>query len=357
MSTEAVGSAPTRPGRRWLTDLRTARVLRFGFGVTAAMAIAFGVEWPLFFLTPVFTAVFLSLPLPAPSLGQCVRSIGYVVIAFFLGLTFTLYLMPFPAVYIILLGLVMFHIYYLANRGGPFWLVLMSLVSVIILPMLGNTHDAVPVVFALYFAWSSTLSVLISILAHGVFPDPESPAGLPKRPGFQSGYQRPAALAALKSTLATLPLIVLFIALNWTSQVLVAIFVAIFSLSPALASTRAAGLKSLISTLMGGAIALGLYQLLVAVPEFHFFVVLMLITFLLLGAAIFSDRPDAKYMGSAATTVVVLLGSVMGEGASIADKFLGRIVLIAAATLYMVAALHVLERFLFRQPAQIKPQG
>ena len=64
------GLSRARGRGRWTNDLRTMRVLRFALGVTTAIAIAFAYEWPLSFLTPVFVAVFVALPLPAPSLEQ-----------------------------------------------------------------------------------------------------------------------------------------------------------------------------------------------------------------------------------------------------------------------------------------------
>ena len=94
MSTEVLAdpsaAAPdrTEPPRRglWTNDLRTARVLRFALSVTAAVALAFAYEWPLSFLTPVFVAVFLALPIPAPGLGQAIKNCWFGVEGFGLGL-------------------------------------------------------------------------------------------------------------------------------------------------------------------------------------------------------------------------------------------------------------------------------
>ena len=94
--------------------------------------------------------------------------------------------------------------------------------------------------------------------------------------------------------------------------------------------------------------ALVAYWLIVAVPELPFLVALTLLMMLLFGAGIFSDGPGAKYLASAATATIILLGSAMGEGVNIADKFALRVVLTAAATLYVVAAFAALDRFSLR---------
>jgi uncharacterized membrane protein YccC len=341
-------SAVQRVRRRlWTSDLRTARIVRFAVGVTAAVAIAFGFEWPLYFLTPVFTAFFLSLPLPAPTPRKMIDNILYVFAAFALGLVFTLFLLPYPLIYVVALGLVLFRIYYLANRGGPIFLVLMCLVAVLILPMLGQTNEALPMGFALYFVWSSLLAILLFWLVHLVLPDPpsgNSPMG-GGYGGFKRGYSREAALTALKSTVAILPLATLFIVFQWTSEILVMVFAAIFSLSPQISQGAAAASKSLTSTLIGGFAALLFYYLIVAVPEYHFFIALMLLTTLLFGLGIFSENPMAKYLASAFIALLILVQSGMGGDASVTGKFIMRVILISAAALYVVAILSVLDHF------------
>ena len=49
-------------------DPVSIRIIRLALGVTISVALAYGIEWPLSFLFPVLTAVFLSLPLSMPSL-------------------------------------------------------------------------------------------------------------------------------------------------------------------------------------------------------------------------------------------------------------------------------------------------
>lgn len=337
--------------RWWTSDPQAARTLRYALSVSAAVVVSFALAWPLYFLTPVLLAVFLSLPLPGPNLRQLGAMLGYVLVAMGLGLCFTLFFLPYPLVFVSLLGLLLFRIYYLANRGGSLWLVLMSLLAALMLPLLANSDSRLAGWFAAWFAGSSALAIVAYAAAHWLFPDPVDAAKPPPKPRLH-GYVPTAASAALKSTLVIWPLAILFIAADWSSQLLVLVMAAIFSMLPDLAKGREAGLKSLISTLIGGCAALLVYWAIVAVPQLPFFAVLMLLVLLGFGAGIFSGRRNARYMGSAATTLVVLTGSVMGEDAVFADVFATRVVLIAAATLYVVGALRLLERFF---PAPDRP--
>jgi len=332
----------------WTADLRTVRIVRYAAGVTVAVTFAFSLQWPLYFLTPIFTASFLAMPLPGPTLKQAFALFGYVAVAFALGLIFTLFLLPFPLVFVPALGIALFHIFYLVNRGGPAMLGLMSLLAVLILSMMGNAHEALAMMFAFNFAWSATLAVLFYLLAHGLLPDPASEQPMLEHGGFQRGYSKVAALTALKSTIAVLPIAVLFIAANWTGEMLIMIYAAMYSLSPELTKGKAAGIKSLTTTVIGGLASMAFYWLMVAVPQYHFFIALMLLTTLIFGTNIFSEKPLAKYLPSAFVALLILFGTSMGEGASFTGKFLSRVILIIAATLYVVGVMSVLDQLFKR---------
>lgn len=346
-----MGQIPASARRRGqLLDLRAIRVLRFALGVTLAAGISFAFEWPLYFLCPIFTAVFLAqaLPNPASTFKDALLNSWYVIEGFALGLVFTLFLIPFPGLYILALGLVLFHIFYRLNRGESFWRVLMHLLAVLILPMLGQMHEGMSIGFAANFAVSGILAILFVMVAYALFPDPPRQADAPRRPPATTGYVPTAAVAALKTALVVVPLAVFMIALEWTSEVLVMTFVAVFALSPRLEHGLSEGLNSLKSTLLGGIAALVVYWLLVAVPEFHFFLALMLFVALIFGQGIFSEHPLARYLASALIVVLVLVGGSTGEGKDIVEKLMTRFLLISTAVIYIVSAFYVLERFVFR---------
>ena len=100
-------------------DLKTMRVLRFAFGVTLACALAYGINWPLAFLMPVFTAMILAMPLPKPSVKASLNNMMSTLMAFVIGLSFSLFFLQYPIAYLIVLALVLFH---LARRALSFGL-------------------------------------------------------------------------------------------------------------------------------------------------------------------------------------------------------------------------------------------
>jgi len=266
------------------------------------------------------------------------------LIAFCIGFVFTQFILPFTVIYIPLLGLALFYTYYHLNRGGSFWLVLMLLICLLLMPMLAGLHEGLAIGVVSGLVSSSWLTIVIMWIAHYFVPDKET-ATIPDKPGFQPGYSAAAAAAALKSTMVALPIAIIFIANNWTSQVLVMIFAAIFTLSPNLDKGLEAGLNSIKSTLIGGVVAFFFYWALVAVPEYIFLVALMFFASLGFGVAINSGKPISAYLPSAMVAMIILVNSSLAEGADFSEKFIIRVVLIALSAIYVVLALKVLDAF------------
>jgi len=312
--------------------------------VTLAVALSYGIEWQLSFLLPILTAVMLALPLPKPTLQQGLRGMRSSLIAFCIGFIFTQFILPFTIIYIPLLGVALFYTYYHLNRGGSFWLVLMLLICLLLMPMLAGVHEGLAIGVASGLVSSSWLTIVVIWVAHYFVPDRETMT-IPAKPGFQQGYSAPAAATALKSTMVALPIAIIFIANNWTSQVLVMIFAAIFTLSPNLDKGLEAGLNSIKSTLIGGCVAFFFYWALVAVPEYPFLLVLMFLTSLGFGAAINSGKPISAYLPSAMVALLILFNSSLAEGAHFSENFVIRVGLISLSAIYVVLALKVLDAF------------
>ncbi len=328
-------------------DVNTMRVLRFTFGVTFACGLAYGINWPLAFLMPVFTALILAMPLPKPSLRASFHHMMSTLFAFAIGLVFSLFFLQFPLAYLVMLALVLFHLYYYLNRGGSFWFTLMAMIAILVLPMIANSHEGLAVSFSAGFVYSSWLTIAMIWLAHFVFPDPEF-TQFPVKPKYNTAYVDVAAKLALKSTLVVYPITAVFITYGLSDYLLVMIFSALFILKPDLTQGKEAGKNSLISTVLGGVFAWLFYWLIVAVPQFHFYLLLMLATTLFFGRNIFSGSAMAKYYSSGFIALLVVVNSSMAADANFNAILAQRILLITTAIVYIVCALKVIERYFFK---------
>lgn len=320
------------------------RIFRLAIGSTLSVALSYSIEWPLSFLTPVLTVVFLSLPLPRLKLGQGLALMLMTLLAIVIGVSLATFLLPFPFVFFIVLGISLFNAYYLINRGGPFWFVLNLLIALLLMPMLANIHGGLATGVGIGFTISSWVAILMIYLSQALIPD-ASEAKRPPRPDFVKGYVPAAADRALKSTIVVLPLASLLITLGSTDYIVVLIFSAIHSLAPDISKGREAVRNSLISTLIGGAGAFVIYWLCVAVPQLHFFIILYFFIALLFASRIFSDRPGAKFYSSALTTLLIIFHGSLGADSDFFNVFLSRISLVAMAGIYVVSFLILLDRY------------
>jgi hypothetical protein len=324
---------------------KAMRQLRFSFGVTIATGLAYAINWPLAFLLPIFSCMLLGLPLPKPSIKATVNNMLDTLNAFLIGLFFSLFLLKFPIIYLILLALFLFHLYYHLNRGGSFWWVLMCIMALLTLPMLANSSEWI----AIGFVTSGWITLAVIWLMFFLFPDPTS-TPFPPLKEKPRGYNKIAAQLALKSTLISYPLIAICISYNLTDLLIVMIFVAIFILKPELSAGVGAGMNSLISSLMGGLFAWGFYWLMVAVPEFYFFLGLLFAVTLFVSLSLFSSKATSKYYSSALITMLVVFNSSIEEGADFNAIIMNRIFLISLVIIYIFLMITLLDRFIFERP-------
>lgn len=324
-------------------DVTAMRVLRFAFGVTFACALAYGINWPLSFLMPVFTALILAMPLPKPSIKASFKNMMSTLKAFIIGLAFSLFFLQYPIVYLLALALILFHLYYYLNRGGSFWFTLMSMIAILVLPMIANTNEGLAIGFSVGFVYSSWLTIAMIWLAHFFFPDPNF-THFPVKPKYSNTYSKFAAQNALKSTLVVFPIAAVFISYSLSDYLLVMVFSALFILKPDLAEGREAGKNSLLSTLLGGIFACIFYWLIVAVPQFNFYLLLLFATALFFGRHIFSGSSMAKYYSSGFIALLVIVNSAMAADSNFSEILSQRVLLICSAIFYIVCALKLLER-------------
>ena len=139
------------------------------------------------------------------------------------------------------------------------------------------------------------------------------------------------------------PVAVLFITMEWKDQMLVLVYIAIFSLSPELTKGREAGINSLISAFTGGLFALLYFRIFLVGPAFSFLIVLTAVTSLIFAQGIFSTRPLAKYYPSAFTTLLFLISYSMSGDTSFTSNFFFRLLYISMATVYVVFSLRLLD--------------
>jgi hypothetical protein len=345
MSTENPAVEPRTASAWW--DQRAARSVRLSVATVVTLAIAHTFNWPLAFVAPVLVASLLAIPLPEPGLREFLANAGYSVLAVAGGFLLVLLLEPFPLAFLLAYALAIFLIAYFLNKGALLAPCLVGLIGLLAFPVFGNIHEGVTAYLACSVGFSAVLALVMVQLAYGLIPDPpgSEKGGMP---AFQRGYMPHAARGATLTVIVVAPLMTAFLYLNWTSNLLVLIYAGIMSLQGNLAHGLYDLKKYLIATAIGGSVAVPFYLLIVAVPEFHFFLLLALLVLVLMGARRFSASPLANYYGSAICAFIILISSSLGAGADLDVNIVKRAAMIFLGGVYVVVVLSIAEPIIKR---------
>jgi len=329
-----------------LKDLRTARLT---LGVTTSVAVAYGIAWPLSFLTPIFTVMFLTGP-QWMSWGAALKVIILLAISLLIGVAISEFLLGFPLMCVPFYGLVFFLIYYVISPSAPPLVSLFMTLGVTMIPIMGFADIGLAHIVASYLLVNMIMGMFFAWLFHSLLPDTRiqfegSKAQKPPlKPPMVSENER--LRLALVSTIVSLTAVIIFFSLSLTQYALAMLLICIMAGTP----NKNASVKfmkgNMIATLIGGIAMIIAYNLLVAVPTYSFLICLVLGFSLLFSSKIFGDSPLAPIFQSGFTTFLVLLGSSTGVEKSAAGDFYLRIAQIIFAGLFTVVALMVVERLL-----------
>jgi hypothetical protein len=332
---------------------RQAQIFRLAFGMTLSAGIAFGLAWPLAFLTPVIAAKLLTLPKVLPIKA----GIGFLVIlsgAMILSRELLVPTLDYPAVHLLLTGFILFLLFYAKAGGANPILVVLLILGILLVPLAGTVSVTLAGWVTQGLIFATAVGIIVHYLAAALFPDPslveESGvvAGEPSE-GTGEGSQglpsrRVRAVLALRSLIVIFPLAALFQLFSLVEFMVALIMAALMALEPEFGKHLKVGKGLILANLMGGLVAVGIYKLLVWVPSFTFFLLLVLLGGLWMGGWIFSERLLGKLLGGGITTVFLILGPVLTGEAAAGAELLIRLGLIMSAVVYVVLAFGLLER-------------
>ncbi len=341
-----------RPSPDLETRRRTAQTYRLAFGMTLSAGIAFYYAWPLAFISPVLAAKLLSLPKVMPFKA----GIGFVAIlsaAFILSATLLLPTLRYPLIHLVLIGLILFHLFYARAGGANPIIVVFAVIGVMAIPLVGSLSEALASGVAKGLSYGAALAVAMVYAAAAVFPDPAElgPTVVAEGGAREAKQARPAPppprirlALALRSLVVIYPLYVVFVLFSLVDLAVVLIFAALLGLEPTFGKHWAAGKGLIMANLAGGLVAVVVYNVLVWVPAYPFFLLLVALAGLVVGRLIFSGTTLGKLLAGGITTVFVVLGPVLtGDAAAGATLYL-RVLQIMLAVVYVVVSFGVMER-------------
>ncbi|MCL7972082.1 MAG: DUF2955 domain-containing protein [marine benthic group bacterium] len=330
-----------------LTDQRTRRILRFAVGTTVGSGFAYLIGFELPFLVPILIAMLLASPAPRPTFESAAGFVIPVAAGAFVGVLLTRYVLPYQGIFLLIEFVVLYRIFYsLAGGARPLRMVWL-LIAALIIPLMGMASIGLAIGVAVGLVYGAAIAVGVAWFAHVVLPDLPSGVMGQGKPGQAAKEPPPPAARAAyarRTVTVVFPVLMVFFFLNLSSDAVILVFIGLLSLLPSFAAGWKQGKALIVGNLIGGAGAIVFYNLLVVYPQIGMFLLLTLLTGLLFGDFIFSDRPAAPLFKTAFNSVVLLVGmSVTITGADAASKFYTRIAQIILAVVYVAVAFGFLE--------------
>jgi hypothetical protein len=330
--------------------LQNLRIVRLTLGVTAAVGVSYGIAWPLSYLAPVFAFMFLALP-KWVGWKNAVKLLCLLGATLVIGIAISEFLLDFPLVCASFYGLLLFTIYYYDTPAAPPMSTLFMTLSVTIIPIVGFLGEGTSSMIAMCLLFNMGGGLVFAGLFHTLLPNPKiiQQDGKQITKSAESPAPQPEAerirLAFTSASVAFIA-VMLFFAFNLAQHALVMVFVCFMAGSPCKNASLAATKLNSTACLIGGIAVIIAFNLLVAVPNFHFLLAVTLAFSLFFSRKIYGDGPYAAAFSSGFSTFLILLGSSTGIDKVASANFYLRIAQILSAGLFSIFALMVVEHLL-----------
>jgi hypothetical protein len=320
-------------------------VLRLATGLGLAVLLAYGLPMSLSFAVCVMATLVLCRqgpPIPLVKGALLAAGAGLVVGA---GMLMVPLLEHYPLAGVMLTGAILYALF---HRGGerikPGTMILVIALTAI--PVAGVAEQALASQLAKSFALGIATGILVSSLAHALFPDPPAPPGAAPPPAAPA----PDSSKALQATLVVLPVFVL--ALTNPSFYLAAIIKSV-GLAQQAGATKAgnAGRQLVGGTLAGALLAALAWLGLSLRPNLMMLALWVMLAALWCGARLFGVKPASQppsFWLNALLTMLILLGPAIEDSAAgkpVARASAIRVTVLVALALYAWATVWVLERW------------
>jgi len=326
------------------TDIQYMPVLRYAFGITLIMGYAMAFGGDLSYIVPYLALNFLAPGTKMPTLKQGVNFVGVVAVTSVTGFFFTSFFYNYTWVYIPLLGMVLFYIYYTSRL--TFIIKLFLLIALLAFPVPMPGIDTVTWAYAITntLVIGSVFSIMMVWVVYSLFPD---------KPVLHSGTKSTSAAAqkdqdqkerfrkAFETFIVTFPVVLLFIFYQWGNSLIILIYIVVLSMMQE--AGRTTGKVKVAGNLIGGLATIVFYELIIVVPYFPFFILLLLGTALLFAVRIFSKRPDAALYKTGFSALVLIIGGVVTGTDEAGSEIWMRIIQVMTAVFYVVAASAIID--------------
>jgi hypothetical protein len=275
------------------------------------------------------------------SARQALRILGTALSAIVGGFLTALFLLPYPAVMVLVFSVVLFRLYlYVLMSGVQIMVFVGILIGSVVMPVLVQVLPEVAFIAGFGLLMDFAMAVLAAWVAFLVIPASKAP---PAPAHGTLSYTKAASVAATL-TVVVAPLLIGFLLFGWT-DILTLIYAAIFAIGMGSAASGEMGWKIVTANLIYAGVGMLLvFELLVMVPNLPFMIVLVFTMCMIYGSWIFGVGPKATAWASGFNGFLILLGgALLADDVVAGAKLFDRVIQIFLATAYVVFAYRVVD--------------
>ena len=317
-------------------------LMRYVLGITFILFISSILDYPLSYLTTVLALGYIAPGAKPVTIKQGATFIIILVVINLITYVFSSFFKDYPLVFMPLLCLGILWLYY--TNKIPTMVKLFAVISLLVIPLLSLEPQGVSGFVAVNLIMNAFMAVLLTKLVFLVFPWSEADEAFVKSKNIVDSDEMSRFFYARNILIILLPVILLFFILKLSGGLLILIFIAILSMSPALANAKV-GAVLIVANILGGIMAIVAYKLLVVVPLLVFMLLLTLSVGFIFGSKLFSKSKLAPIFGTGFSTFLLILGSVTSSDSEAGSEVWTRVVQISIAVLYVVIAFRIIDHF------------
>jgi len=322
-------------------------IIRYVCAIVVSVAFAYGINWPLAYVTPVFVAKFFA-DQKVPSRQTLYELVSAMLVTTGIALLVSMGLGEYPLLLLVFVGLVMFWAYYLFQDPDQDFFAMMLIMAILLVPYMAISQPSLALYFGQGLMASGVLAVVVFFSVHYLVPYQPLVDGTEPTP-VELADDNVRVSHALRALMISFPVIAITYCLQMRGALLTMAFISMLSLDLSGPKSIKLGSFLLLANVSGGLIAVMLYELLAWVPHFPFMLALMALVSAVFGVRVFSAGATSPLYASAFSAVLVLLGAALTlSGRAIDSSFYSRIGQISAACFYLIIVACFLE---FRQAA------
>jgi len=339
-------------------SIANVRALRIALGATLAVALGYGMAWPMYFMTPLFAVMFLAMPGPWFGWKVARQIMKRLAVGLLCGLLISEFFLRMPLVCVPLYAVLFFYIFFKDATAPPLATIFMTM-GITMVPILGLQGSMASHFIASWLFVNMSLGFVFTWALHLIVPnswakpDPNAPAPQrPTPPPIPSRDER--ARLALVSTVVATSAVLIFFALNLAQYALAMIYICMMAGTPNTNASIKVLKANSIACVIGGVAIIIAYQLLVMIPSYDFLIVLTLCISLFFTRKMTAGGPNVAAWTSGFTTFLVLLGSSTGVDTSASANFYLRIAQILFAGIFCIGAIIVTEHMIQRRAERVE---